>query len=452
MTTPPNPQQKDVIAAINMLSVINKLNLKVFSAKSKKALIFIILNDTIHAIRYNRATLWSFDGATPKLLGVSGQSTFDSGSQLVKNLNTLVGDLQDVGKIQVLNQDSFSKEKRLWVEYAEDTTKPSVLWMPIATEEKQHLGLWLERWEGGTWANQEAEILNFLMQAYAIAWEKFLPRFKFTFLKNRRVIFTCLVIALALLSLRVPLRVVAPCEVVPKDPILITAPLEEIVREIKVKPGQSVKTDDILFEYDKRVATENLRSAQKSTEAALRDLQRAETLGLKDEKSLSEVGTLAAKYKKEQVNLDLAKYRFSQLTVKAPDNGIVLMQDPDEWRGKPTHIGEKIMTLANTDKTKVRIWIPESDNVELIKDRTIKVILNVDPEKTREAKLLFISNVSTLNEKHLPSFVAEADWLEQPKDVKPGLKGSAILYGHDVSVFYWIIRKPWGYFRSYLGF
>lgn len=450
--TPPPQQQQDALLALNLLSQINKLNLKAFSAKSKKALIFTILNDTVQAVRYDRAVLLSFEGNSPTILGVSGQSSFESRADLARRWTALVKDLQDIGKPQILTQDSFSKEKRLWLETAEASPKPNVLWMPIVAEGKQHLGLWLERWNNGAWANQEGEILGFLMQAYGLAWDKFIPKFNFKFLKNPRLWIVASIITLALLSIRIPLRVVAPCEVVPKDPILITAPLEDIVAKIEVKPGEKVKKDDILFEYDKRVATESLRAAIQQTEVAQRDLNRAKTLGLSDDKALTEISVLAAKLKKEQVNLSLAKYRFSQLTVKAPNDGTVMIEDPDTWRGKPVQVGEKIMMLINPNKTKIRIWIPESDNVALDPKRNIRVILNIDPEKTREAKLLYISNAGTISDKHLPSFIAEADWIEQPTDVKPGLKGTAVLYGENISLFYWIIRKPWSYFRNFTGF
>ena len=88
----------------------------------------------------------------------------------------------------------------------------------------------------------------------------------------------------------------------------------------------------------------------------------------------------------------------------------------------------------------------------LDREKTIKIILNIDPTNGRQAKLLYIANASIVNDKHVPSFVAEAEWVDGGgKDVKMGLKGTAILYGQNVSVFYWIMRKPWAYFRNLIG-
>ncbi|NCF71464.1 MAG: hypothetical protein GWP59_07165, partial [Chlamydiales bacterium] len=50
------------------------------------------------------------------------------------------------------------------------------------------------------------------------------------------------------------------------------------------------------------------------------------------------------------------------------------------------------------------------------------------------------------------SFVSEADWGEtKSSDIKLGLKGSAILYGEEVSLFYWLMRRPWSSFRKLVG-
>lgn len=453
MTIPPQQpmQQTEVLAAINLLTLINKFNLKIFSAKSRQALIFLILNDTAQLVKYDRAALWTLDRESPKLEGVSGQAKITTTSDLAKKWQSLIRDLKDPGKVQLISQDSFSKEKRIWLEIADASTKPTILWLPIFSNEKLHLGLWLERWNGVNWTNHEAEVLNFIVQAFGIAWEKYIPKLSYKLLKNKRAILTGIGIILIILSMRVSSRIVAPCEIVPKNPIVITAPLEDIIAQVDVKPGQHVSKDEILFEYDKRAPMENLKAAQETVKVAQLDLNRAKTLALKDEKSLAEISVLAAKLKKEQVSLSLAEFRASQLTVRSPEAGIVILDDPEGWRGKPVHVGEKIMIVTDPDETKIRIWIPESDNIVLDSTKPIRIILNIDPEISRKASLIYIANASTINEKHVASFVAEADWIDNPKGVKMGVKGTAILYGPNTSIFYLIMRKPWDYFRNFIG-
>jgi multidrug resistance efflux pump len=251
---------------------------------------------------------------------------------------------------------------------------------------------------------------------------------------------------------RVPLRIAAPCEVVPQDPTVVTAPLEGIIQEIVVKPGEQVKKDQLLVDYDKQVPLQSLRAAKKQVQMGQAEVNRAETLGLTDPKALIELGLLKIKLQKDKVALDLAEYQNSQLDIKAPVNGVVIMDSPEDWRGRPVKVGEKIMMLGSPDNTKVRLWIPESDNIPLDFNTPIKVFLNISPTYTYSAKLNYIANETTLHENYIPSFVADATWEKQPEEVKLGLKGTAVLYGERVSVIYFLLRKPWLTVRNFFGY
>ena len=121
----------------------------------------------------------------------------------------------------------------------------------------------------------------------------------------------------------------------------------------------------------------------------------------------------------------------------------MILNDPEEWRGKPVHVGEKVMMITDPNNTKLRIWIPEADNIPLDPNIPIDVILDPNPAETHKAKLIYVANASTVSENHVPSFVAEADWIQKPQDVKMGVKGTSILYGEHVSVFYLLLRRPW---------
>ncbi len=57
-----------------------------------------------------------------------------------------------------------------------------------------------------------------------------------------------------------------------------------------------------------------------------------------------------------------------------------------------------------------------------------------------------------MDEKGVPSFIAEASWEKDSGMPRLGLKGTAILYGENVSIFYWLFRKPWAAAREFIGF
>lgn len=259
------------------------------------------------------------------------------------------------------------------------------------------------------------------------------------------------VLLLSLLLIKVPLRVVAPAEVVPKKPIVVAAPIEGIIDEVLVQPGQYVQKGTTIVEYDKTVYAQELKAAKKEVQIAQEELNRALTLGLSDEKSQSEISELQLKLDKAKIRQKLVEVQVGKLSIKAPVNGVAILQNPEEWRGKPVRVGEKIVILGDPEKTQLKAWIPEGDNLPIDINEPINVHLNIAPEKTLHAKLTFIANESVLSDAQVPSFVAEAEWEDKDPEVRLGLKGTAILYGEKVTLLYYLLRKPISSFRRMTG-
>ncbi len=432
-----------------LLAILNQINLKAFSADSRKALIFLMLNDTRKLVQYDRAMLWDMSGMFPKLLGVSGHADADLQSETARLVSQRIEGLHKKNEMEVLSLDAIpGSDQKL--NHKEGTA--TALWLPIASKEDLVLGLWLERWDPNPWTADELKIMVFLKQGYAVAWERFAGWRWRSLVRNKKVLSAVGITVLLLFLIPVPLRVVAPCEVIANDPYLIAAPLEGIIEKMSVDPGDTVQEGTRLFQYDKRVPLEDLATAEKEVQIADSQLNRSTTLGLNDPKALNEAAVWHLELAKQQVNLDLAKYKASQLDVKSPSAGVAIFDNPDSWRGKPVVVGERIMVVADPNNTKVRIWIPERDNVVIDPNTSIKVFLNVDPAKTYQAKLIYVADYGSLDEKGVPSFIAEAKWLTGSQGARLGLKGTAILYGENVPMVYWLFRKPWAAVREFLGF
>lgn len=444
-------------ANMTALAVSNRILIKVVGVKNLKTLFFIILNDTFHVVNYDRAILLRW-GDTPKLLGVSGQYQESKRSDLTEKWVNAIQNVKAPETTQIFEQSSFKEEYKGWDDLQAETS-PTILWIPLLQSGNNGIGLWLERWKGSShgseFSNEQIEFLNtILIPGYTEALRKLnYPFKKFAVGKFLKVHWLKILSGLLIASLliRVPLRVVAPSEVVPKKPIIVTAPIEGIIKEVLVHPGQYVEEGTVLVEYDKRVFQQELKASQKEVQIALEEFNRALTLGVKDDKSISELSELELKLQKAKIHHQLIKVQVSKLTIKAPEKGVVIMQNPEEWRGKPVKVGEKIVTLGNPQETQIKAWIPENDNLPINLETPINVYLNVAPEKALQAKVSFISNESALSENQIPSFVAEADWLENDPNIRLGLKGTTVLYGENVSLLYYFLRKPISSFRRITG-
>jgi hypothetical protein len=434
------------------IQIANMLGQKAMQAVNKEALIFVILNDTIHMIRYDRALLWDISHGKPKLLGISGESKINANSRLVSQWIKNVQEIVEPSRAQILSFTPLDQNEN------KQEDKATLLWLPIYCQGKVELGLWLELWN--TTPDQAPPhemiklLINFLMPVYGIAWEKYAKAFNVSKLNIKKWIYYAAAASAFLLTLiiQIPLRVVAPCEIVPKNPILVTAPLEGIIENIDVKPGERVKKGDRLFSYDREGPLHELEVEKKQVEILISEIKRASTVGFNDLQARKDLSILTVKLEKEKADLELAQYRASQLYVKAPEGGVVMLDNPDEWRGNPVKIGEKVLAITEPGKSKIKMWLPESDNVTIDPKNNVKIFLNVSPEKSYSASLTYIANESVLSEKHIPSFLAEAEWIRRPDDIRLGLKGTAVLYGEKVSLFYYVIRKPWSYLRTLIGF
>lgn len=442
---------------VQTLIAINQLQVKAFNAPTRASLSFIIVNDTHQVFKYDQAILWEISDHTPSEIAISGQHTLNKETEVYQKSRSLLSHLKDPSKPQELTEDSFSKDSHLLKEiFFQSGTL--IYWLPIKQQGAQQVALWLEIWPQPNIKERDPKkelqfLSTTLIPAYAAAWAKFdKTPFLSPLRKKKTWYYLTPLLLILLFGIRIPLRVAAPCEVVPQKPFVMSAPLDGVIAEVIVRPGQKVREGDTLFMYDKRVPLEQLKEASKQVEISQAEVERSATVGLSDPKSLAELEVLKLKLEKDQVALELAQSQADRLDVKAPDQGIVMIEDPEEWSGKPVKVGEKVLTLSDPDSTKVKIWIPEGDNVIIDPQRDINVILNVAPERELHAKLDFIAFESHIGEGDVPAFLAEALWVTPPKDIKLGLKGTAILYGDRVSLFYFIVRKPWATLRRLTGF
>jgi len=172
--------------------------------------------------------------------------------------------------------------------------------------------------------------------------------------------------------------------------------------------------------------------------------------------SKAELAIMKYKLNQEKIRLRMAEYRASKLQVTAETNGeVITLANPDEWRGRPVEVGEKVLILTEPGKMYLRLWISEADNVRFDRDVSMKILLNAMPNTSFNAKLDYVARTVTQSTDGVPSVMGEAHFTAVPEQeqalLRIGLKGNAIIYGDTVSVAYWLLRKPLASMRKMLG-
>ncbi len=442
--------------AFGSIARLQQLTLEAGLSADLKQLVFRILNRSIIYCRYDRAVLWDLMGGGVRLLGVSGSTDINRRSPLVSEWRSLINTMSNRSVATIAGPASFNGRRDAWDGLAARTEGLSVVWLPIRVDDRPVAGLWLERWGDREFSKGELAKLEALALAYGVAWRSVVRRpsrlTKLLSSSKRKTIATFAVVLLAALCfIKSPLRIVAPCEVVPREPVAVTAPLNGVIDEIVVLPGRSVARGELLAVYDKRVAVEELKVAQEQVRIIESQLQRARVQAFDDPKARSAIALLENRSQQELIRLRMAQHRADLLEILAPVGGTLMFDDPNDWRGRPVQLGQRLMMIVDPARTKLHIRLPDSDNIDFDRDKPVTVILDSDPRLSRLATLRFVANHSQIGRDGVPCFRAEADWVKTEPGLKMGLQGTAILYGEEVPLVYWLLRRPFGALRRYLG-
>jgi multidrug resistance efflux pump len=262
-----------------------------------------------------------------------------------------------------------------------------------------------------------------------------------------------IVAALAALAGLIPVRLsaLAPAEITPRAPIPITSPLDGVVREIVVQPNQIVKADELLAVLDDTSLRSRLELASRASDVARADLQRATFKSFSDDASRLELQVLGARVQEKQAEVAFLSELLAKSKLLAPQGGVAIFSSPEDWRGRPVQVGERVMVIADPSLIDVTIYLPPDDAVELEAGAPVNLLLHVDPLSPLEARIERSSYEATLAPDGTLAYVVRAQLT--PGQVLPriGMRGTAKIYAGRVTLGYYLLRKPLAFLRRSLG-
>lgn len=431
---------------VRRLASVQRLTLDALRCESGKELEFLILNQTASVASYDRGYLWDI-GNGVKLLGVSGEATIAPGNATCEKRRAAVSRMKDLSAFRMLPGDEID---------ADAAPGAAALWLPLPVNGRFHYGLLLERLGPPAWSEAEISSLRVLAEAYSGALKPYAgsrPRTGRRIFGGRAFLVPAAALAVlaALVLIKLPLRIVAPCEIVPANPIPVNAPLDGVIRDVMVRPGRAVTKGTALYSFDTSVAREELDVAVREVEIARSNLERASSKAGTDRASRADARVLQNRLSQDMARLEAIRDRYAKLHVTAPEDGVVIMGEPHELTGRPVRIGEAVVTLADPADTLVRIWLPQDDSIGFDPRRPLKIFLHADSGTSRPAELVYVAAHASEGMDGIYGFMAEARWLDREVGARLGQKGTAILYGERVSLGYWLARKPLAAARRFLG-
>lgn len=414
---------------------------------------FFAVNETVRFMPYDRAVFWYLDGEDIRIEAVSAVPVLDEEAPFIDWMKQAV--------LCRLKADSPEKSRLVTVadvsggaaEGWNDFCTPTALWVPFVSPVTRSVegGLWLTR-KTPAFDASEAGAAELAAEAYGdifAAWKAagkvpvFKPR-----LHKARLMFGGVLILAALFPVR--MAAVAPAEVVPAAPRFVTAPMSGVVKSVAVGAGQSVKAGDLLFSFDDAELRARLRLADKALAAAGEEYKKAAQMSFSSPESKARLPLIRLEIEKAKDE----RAHFAELAersnVRAPVGGTAVFSDASDWIGRPVSLGEKVMTLADPEKTALKISLPVADAIEVSKGADVLFFMYAVPEKPVRAKAESVSfEAENVPEGFLAYRVKAAFSDAAPHRI--GTRGIAKIYGGRVPFLYYALRRPFAALRRWFG-
>jgi hypothetical protein len=256
--------------------------------------------------------------------------------------------------------------------------------------------------------------------------------------------------AIVICGLPVRLTVLAPGELVPRDPFVLRAPLEGVIDSFQVQPNQEVREGQALFSFDEALIQARLNVAQQSLATATTEYRQVAQQSLTDGSVRPQLAVLSGRIKERSAEVSFLKDQLQRSRVLAPRAGIALFDDPNQWIGKPVVIGERILRIASPEDVEVEAWVAIGDAIEFPPGAQAHLFLNARPLEPVRASLRYMAHEATQRPDGTQAYRVRARLLDPPKH-RVGLKGTVRLEGDTVPLIYWVLRRPISSLRTWFG-
>jgi hypothetical protein len=260
----------------------------------------------------------------------------------------------------------------------------------------------------------------------------------------------------ALAAMFVPVRqsVLAPAEIISLQSTVVSAPVEGVVKEMLVRPNQSVKANQPLVALDDTTLRNRREVLSKSLGSAQAELMATTQKSFDNQQSRGEMAPLAGRVDERKAELAFTDELLKRSVINSPKDGIAVFGDPNDWRGRPVVAGERLLLLADPKELGVVIHVAVPDAIAIEPGAEIRLFLHVAPLTPLDGKVIETGYQAMLSPDNIASYRirAKLQVADENKDInRIGFKGTAKLFGPKVSLGYLLFRRPMATVREWFG-
>ncbi len=237
----------------------------------------------------------------------------------------------------------------------------------------------------------------------------------------------------------IPVRypVGAEVTVVPVVSRHVVAPFAGILKQVLVKPGQSVEVGQQLLLIDCEDTVERITSLRAELEKT-----RSERSKYLSTVRLSDAALAGWTAKRIESELHLLHRYLERSEVRSPIAGVVLGEDLERLVGCPLETGQGLLEIAQIAPMQAVIEVPPDQITRIALDDEATIELE-SVGSLGEVKVSSIYPRAEPNEQGKYVFRALADLPKQIDPLKSGMRGSAVIYGKRCPWAWCVVQRIW---------
>ncbi len=440
------------VNGLDLFAALLRLEQVVLSADSLAETRFIIANETRKLAPYIQAILLlGHEDAPLHVQALSSISDVDRTtpfSAWVERLAEHVSSSVPGRAVMDISPEHLTPAlRREWPDFA----SAYLLWIPLYVRDGHREGVLLLS-KALPWSAQEKALLSHLACIYAFALQRFKPspRWHWRQAKTRKAVALSALLLLGVSFLPVRLSVLSPAEITPRDPFVVSAPIDGVVTGIQVLPNQLVDVGAVLAELESTDLKGMQDIAARALDVTQAELRRAQQASFVDPARKADLAQLQAQVDLKQREYQLAQSRRQKATLNSDRSGVAVVDDPQAWKGRPVRVGERIMSIADPTKVEVTVMVPVKDAIVLEPGNELRLFLDTNPLQSLPGTVQYVVYEPTLSGEW-PAYKVRATLNPGVAAPRIGLRGTARIYGEDTTLFYYLLRRPITAARQWMG-
>lgn len=443
---------------LQQCTMLLQLELEARQAKSLEEISFIMVNRIMTVLSADTIVFWRVSGDKIEVVRISNIAQIDQQSPFINWIKRIAKERLQSERATETHQLGKDHDQQL-DKMTQSFGAQRVLWCPLIAPETEYSeakmlgGLLLLRKDA--WQVSELGVAERFSVTFSHALQALLVQSRKKTIKWRlQKPFVLVIIPLLLvLFLMIPIQqsVLAPAKVVARNPYVVSAPLDGVIESVEVKANTPVRTQQVLLSFDQTTIKNRHEVAVKALHVAKAKYMKAQQLAFADNDIKASLPLLQAQVERRSSEVNYAAYALSRTVVRAQTDGIALMNNPNDWRGKPVIVGERIMMIANPADVELEIYLPINDIITLPNNATVVLFLNIKPLQPLYAELNQMSYDANLTPEGILAYRLQANFIDTKMLPRIGLRGIAKVMGQRVSLFYYLFRRPLTALRQAIG-